>query len=317
MTDNIMPYHYFSTLIPKLAKENFGAQIFYEQKSNLTLDKVRALDEAGVRRIQPGIEAVSTSLLRLMKKGVTARQNIALLRYARSVGMKVNWNLLYAFPGDDEQSYHQTLSLLTILRHLEPPAGFFSLSIERFSPYFDKPAEFGISNLHPAESYASVFPEDAPLHQIAYHFEGDYDTAARRNPHLMETLRGEITSWIGAWRDLGSTPTLWVSPLEDDLFLLIDSRWGNGMEKIQFISKSQAAVALREHFEPTQDVQWGMQNGICAIIDGVYVPLAVASAGIISQFERDISEGREIPLEKMFARSDETGLTQIDLSPRF
>jgi hypothetical protein len=173
------------------------------------------------------------------------------------------------------------------------------------------PDTFGIRKLRPAGSYANVFPEGAPIHKIAYHFDGDYDTAARRNPHLMEALRAEITSWIGTWRDLGSAPTLWVSPVEDDLFLLIDSRCGNGMERIQFISKTQAAVALREHFDLTPDVQWGLQNGISAVVDGVYTPLAVASPDVISQFECNLNEAREIILDKMFVRSDESGLTQI------
>ena len=35
-----------------------------------------------------------------MKKGVGARQNLVLLRSARSLGMDVRWNLLWGFPGD-------------------------------------------------------------------------------------------------------------------------------------------------------------------------------------------------------------------------
>ena len=39
---------------------------------------------AGISTIQPGIEALSSRLLKLMRKGVNARQNLMLLRYGRT-----------------------------------------------------------------------------------------------------------------------------------------------------------------------------------------------------------------------------------------
>ena len=62
------------------------------------------LKRAGISFIQPGIEALSSSLLKLMRKGVSAHQNLALLRYARCAGVHLVWNLLCGFPGDARQS---------------------------------------------------------------------------------------------------------------------------------------------------------------------------------------------------------------------
>lgn len=81
MVDNIMPHQYFKSLLPRLADELPNVKIFYEQKSNLSLEKVIALKRSGVTLVQPGIESLSTPLLQRMRKGVTARQNINLLRY--------------------------------------------------------------------------------------------------------------------------------------------------------------------------------------------------------------------------------------------
>ena len=89
MTDNIMPHAYFRTLLPRLPDELPGVEIMYEQKANLSLEQVRALARAGVREIQPGIEALSSGLLALMAKGTTAAQNIALLRYARATRLRL------------------------------------------------------------------------------------------------------------------------------------------------------------------------------------------------------------------------------------
>src|SRR5262249_46480802 len=86
MIDNILPHSYFRTVLPRLAEDPPAARIYYEIKSNLTLNQVELLRRAGVERAQPGIEALSSSLLQRMKKGVLARQNLALLRYGRAVG---------------------------------------------------------------------------------------------------------------------------------------------------------------------------------------------------------------------------------------
>ena len=43
MTDRVMPHAYFRTLIPRLRSEVPGLDIFYEQKANLSLEKVLAL----------------------------------------------------------------------------------------------------------------------------------------------------------------------------------------------------------------------------------------------------------------------------------
>jgi len=60
MADNIMPHRYHATLVPALKAAELPLSIFYEQKANLSLDQVKALGDAGVRSIQPGIEALAT-----------------------------------------------------------------------------------------------------------------------------------------------------------------------------------------------------------------------------------------------------------------
>lgn len=87
-------------MVPRLSAELPGLDIFYEQKANLLRERLLLLKHASIQSIQPGIEAVSSELLTLMRKGTTARQNIALLRAARGVGIKLAWGLLWGFPVD-------------------------------------------------------------------------------------------------------------------------------------------------------------------------------------------------------------------------
>ena len=199
MADNIMPYTYFSTMVPRLSTELPGLDIFYEQKANLPRERLLLLKHAGIQSIQPGIEALSSELLSLMRKGTTARQNIALLRDARGVGIKLAWGLLWGFPGDRPAWYEETLAILPLLHHLQPPAAFSALGLDRFSPYFNQAEQFGISNLRPYPGYADFLPAGAAVEKVAYHFTGAYNCAATEAPDLMRTVNQAVGAWQASW----------------------------------------------------------------------------------------------------------------------
>src|SRR5208282_1767562 len=110
--DNIMSYHYFRDLLPMLNEHNPGVSLFYEIKSNLKRDQVELLRDAGVLAVQPGIESLSSHVLRLMRKGVTAIQNVQLLRLCREFGIEIAWNLLYGFPGETPEDYVETAQII-------------------------------------------------------------------------------------------------------------------------------------------------------------------------------------------------------------
>jgi|SRR5579859_167825 len=293
MVDNIMPYSYFQTLLPRLAESQSNLQIFYEQKSNLSLAKVIALRKAGIDVIQPGIEALSTGLLKLMSKGVTAKQNINLLRYARAAGVSVNWNLLYGFPNDRIDYYIETHKLVPLLRHLNPPTGVYHLSVDRFSPYFDRAEQYGIRNVRPMASYSSVFSSDAPLRQLAYHFVGDYKCESHEMPDVIRALAEEVEHWQAAWKNQEVAPALSVIEIVPGNFMLLDSRLGVGQEKIIFINDSQARAALAggqpEKLEE-QAVHWALENGVAVMLEGMLVPLATAEPDLLRRFEAQNSE---------------------------
>ena len=100
MVDNILDFRYFDTLIPRLAGSPLKLDLFYALKANLRKDQLRALRDAGISKIQPGIESLSDDVLRRMRKGETALQNIQLLKWCRELGLKTAWNLIWWFPGE-------------------------------------------------------------------------------------------------------------------------------------------------------------------------------------------------------------------------
>jgi ribosomal peptide maturation radical SAM protein 1 len=286
MTDNIMPHTYWKTLLPRLAADPLPIPLFYEQKANLSLDQVLALKRAGVTSIQPGIEALSTALLKRMDKGVFARQNVMLLRYARSSELDVQWNLLVAFPGDEQEAYEETLALLPKLHHLQPPLGLLGLSIDRFSPYFQRPLAYGIRDLRPHPNYHAVFPAHADIERLAYRFVGDYASGAYRCNDVIRALQQEVDTWRARWVK-GPVPALRIDPL-GDAYLLRDTRGLPGTEEALLLGRDDAAALLRAApYAPSPAMDRAIERRLGVLLDGYYVPLATASPGLLMEIERE------------------------------
>jgi ribosomal peptide maturation radical SAM protein 1 len=203
--DNIIDHTYFRTLLPELERSGVDYDLFYELKSNLTRDDLRLLFRAGVRRVQPGIESLSTNVLRLMRKGVSALQNINTLRWARYYGISMSWNLLWGFPGETLADYQHELGLMRHLLHLTPPVGWGRVWLERFSPLFSDRQAFPAEFIRPTPSYAFVYPTRVELDKIAYFFDHSLEGTLPDEAH--KPTADFLFTWKSAWSS-SRPPTL-------------------------------------------------------------------------------------------------------------
>ena len=199
LTDNIMPRHYVAELMPALAASVSRVKLYYEVKANLSESQVDTMAAGGVIHIQPGIESLSSDVLRLMRKGVSAQQNIALLRHCRGVSIKVDWAILYAFPGEQASAYEAMIALMPKLAHLQPPSGAMQIVIDRFSPYFKDPEAMGIGALSPLPAYRALYPPEVDTSDVAFHFSGDYTTEMLGDEELVARLKAAVAAWQENW----------------------------------------------------------------------------------------------------------------------
>jgi len=286
MIDNILPHSYFRTVLPRLAQELPPVQIFYEAKSNLNLEQVQLMRRAGIVQIQPGIESLSSSLLRRMKKGVSARQNLALMRYARATGLGLAWNLLYGFPGDQREDYDSTLALIPLIHHLPPPNGVYFLSLDRFSPYFQDPAAYGITPLEPAPSYACAFPPTADFRSLAYQFTGKYTCAHTSHPEFYSSLERAVREWRASWKPGSPAPALSLAAGDDGYYSLMDTRGLGGAEMFQFLNEEEArSVLIGGPLDRQPLAEWAIDRKLAVALDGWCVPLAVTDVETWRRFE--------------------------------
>ncbi|MBM3540823.1 MAG: RiPP maturation radical SAM protein 1 [Alphaproteobacteria bacterium] len=178
--DNIIDMAYFDAVLPALEALPDKLNLFYETKSNLKRAHVERLAGAGVRWIQPGIESLSTDILKLMRKGTTAAQNIQLIRLCRQLGVRVSWAILAGFPDERDKSYAQMAAIMPALVHLQY-GSFIPVLFERYSPYHTRAAEYGIT-LAPSEPYRDLYPiAEDQLRDLVYYFEAEDAPELGRN----------------------------------------------------------------------------------------------------------------------------------------
>jgi ribosomal peptide maturation radical SAM protein 1 len=196
--DNIMDTAYLTKLFPALVENDTGYEIFYEVKASLRREQLRLMAQAGVTRIQPGIESLSSNVLRLMRKGVRAIQNVNLLRWAQYYEMHVDWNLLWGFPGETAQDYTEQAAAMPHLLHLQPPTSANRIWLERFSPLFTEHDTFRLRRRTPERSYRYIYPDDVDLERVAYFF--DYEIEGALPDSAYTDVRGAAADWCNAWR---------------------------------------------------------------------------------------------------------------------
>lgn len=195
VVDNILDMHYIDTLFPMLAESGAQFNLFYEVKANLRYDQLVKMHDGGIRQIQPGIESLSDSVLTLMDKGVSAMQNIALMRWCAELGIQCSWNVLAGFPGEPPEEYVRMAQVIPLLVHLDAPMSTARLRLDRFSPFHRDPQHYGFRRVRPSRAYFYVFPLGRrEMNRLAYFF--DYDYADDRHP---EDYLAPVTRAVGGW----------------------------------------------------------------------------------------------------------------------
>lgn len=200
-TDNILSHDFFHDLFPRMEREGLQFPAFFEVKSNLRRDQLETIARLGIRRLQPGIETLSTKLLARMRKGVTGVQNVWFLRASEELSVYNQWNILYGFPREEREEYAAIADLVPRIAHLEAPTGCGKIHLLRFSPNHTDAHALGFVDVRPVPSYALAFGDHPGLGEQAYVFEHGYDDA--RDPFSYTRALDEACA---RWQELKSKP---------------------------------------------------------------------------------------------------------------
>jgi ribosomal peptide maturation radical SAM protein 1 len=269
MVDNILDLKYLKTLIPSLADRSEKYEFFYETKANLKREQLALMAQAGITYIQPGIESLSDELLALMDKGTTALQNVQLLKWARELGINVTWLLLFGFPGDRAEWYQDMAEMVPSLTHLQPPNGLIQIGFHRFSPYFERAADYGLDLVpEPGYSYLYPFPE-SDLGELVYYFVNrtDHDAPRERDRDALDCLGPSLEQWRRQfWRD---TPAILSMEDSEEGLHVFDTRPVSSIKHSLYKGTARDLLLACDRKRPEQQVLAELDADGSAILENL------------------------------------------------
>jgi len=203
LSDCILSRGHLAELIPVLNDQPKKYTFFSEVKSNMTKRELHDLRRAGFTFLQPGIESLQDDYLRLMNKGNTAINHVALLKHAKSYGICFTWSVLVGFPGERDEWLYEMSEVIPLLSHLQPPSGVIHIIYQRYNAYVQDQERYGL-DLRVPEFYGFVFNDDyAFAERVAMNFEP-------RDPELkLQTY--DLTKKGDAHRSLLRAYCQWVA----------------------------------------------------------------------------------------------------------
>lgn len=285
LIDKLMSPSYQEELLPLLSGRESSLPITCEHRPDTDFHELINLKKAGIDVVKFGIETLSTGLLKLINKGTTASQNILLLRNAAVFGIYIDWNLLYGFPGDKVEYYEEILKLLPLLHHLCPPAVFRHISIDRFSPYYEKPdASAPLNSLRPWKAYQTVYPERADIEKLAYRFIGDYAGAAYENSELIREIAEEVANWKASWR----TAKLEMIPFAG-AYIVYDSRDPKKTENHMVDTAQAKEILTPAIYSESESQKWAVEEKLGVVLDSSYIPLITTASDLLLEFEESLT----------------------------
>jgi ribosomal peptide maturation radical SAM protein 1 len=196
--DNIMAPEYVEKLFGKLAAANSDICIHYEIRPNFSRKQLAKLRRSGLFSVQPGIESLSTNILKIMRKHSTGMRNVELIKWCTYYGINALYNILCRFPGETEDDYRTQSEVAARIVHFQPPYAIVKARADRGSPMYAEPGSQSVSSLVPAKCYQYIFPEAFDLRRISYYF--DHQMGNTVSDDVYEELFGRVGAWQAMWK---------------------------------------------------------------------------------------------------------------------
>jgi len=176
--DNMLPMKeallFFKSTGEHHSDFHFFAEIRSTREEKSSADIFPIYRRGGLTTIQVGIEALSSSLLQKMQKGVRAIENIATMRDAQEQSLELEGNLILQFPGSSETEVAETLESLDYVFPYKPLTGA-SFFLGHNSPIYKHPREYGIKAIVNHANNQKLFPKPilSELELLVKDYRGD------------------------------------------------------------------------------------------------------------------------------------------------
>jgi ribosomal peptide maturation radical SAM protein 1 len=195
--DNIMAPEYTEKLFRRLAESNTDVELHYEIRPNFSRTQLGRMRKGGLNSVQPGVESLSTNILKSMCKMTTGMRNVELIKWCTYHDITCMYNILMRFPGETVEDYRMQAELVPKILHLQPPWGIVKARADRGSPMYTDPASQSIRRLKPAVCYDYIFPKKFNLERVSYYFDHEMDNVV--DEEVYDDLLEAVGKWQASW----------------------------------------------------------------------------------------------------------------------
>ncbi len=202
--DNLLPQKDLERLFPGVAQLGKDLRLFAEIRASTSRKELLAMASAGMREVQVGIEALSNTLLRKIRKGTSVIQNLEIMKNCESPDLPtLNSNLILEFPGSDPLDVEETLANLEFALPFRPLKGIpFWLGYG--SPVWQNPRSYGIKRVHNHPYYARLFPPEI-FRGLKLIIQG-YQGVLRHQKRIWRPVKQRLEAWKKAYAQLHQNP---------------------------------------------------------------------------------------------------------------
>ncbi len=196
--DNILAPEYAEQLFGRLAEAKTDIRIHYEIRPSISHAQLRELRRGGLYSVQPGVESLSTNILKIMRKHTTGLRNLELIKWCTYYGIHNFYNILVRFPGETVADYQLQCEVISKIAHLQPPYAIVKARADRGSPMFAEPESQSISRLRPAACYEYIFPQPRfNLERVSYYFDHEMQNTVTDEDY--EDIFSLVADWQESW----------------------------------------------------------------------------------------------------------------------
>lgn len=192
--DNALPVKSACEIFSALAATGHDFAFFGEIRAATNFKSLTAMRQAGLEKVQIGIEALSSRMLKKLHKGTTAIENLEVMKHCEELGIENRSNLIVEFPGSHQVDVVETLQAIefaAIYRPLKPVRFWLGLG----SPVCSNGAAFGIKTHFNHPHYKALFPEDI----------------SRKVPQVIQAYRGDRVRQKKLWKPVMRRIKQWES----------------------------------------------------------------------------------------------------------
>lgn len=158
--DNIVRHEGLGQLAAELVASGKHLDFFHEVRASVPPRDLLTLWEAGLRRAQVGIEALSNSMLRRINKGTSVIQNLQIMRLMRELGIESYSNLISEFPGSTDEEARETCETIESYALSFQPLSVSRFHLQQSSTVDRLPERFGITNVRNRGWFRHGIPEE-------------------------------------------------------------------------------------------------------------------------------------------------------------